>query len=77
MSRLTSRSRYRRDRACRLLTPSGHTWFRALGIGATALGTADHRATGRPLTSAPASGDIFRKNGTESSEIVATPIKAG
>ena len=37
----------------------------------------DHRATVRPLTSAPASGDIFRKNGTDSSEIIATPTKTG
>jgi hypothetical protein len=36
-----------------------------------------HRVTGRPLTSAPASGDIFRKNGTDNSEINATPTKTG
>src|SRR5262249_41562332 len=33
-------------------------------------------ATCRPLTSAPASGDILRKNGTERSEIAATVINA-
>jgi glutathione S-transferase len=37
----------------------------------------NHRAAGRPLTSAPASGAILRKNGTDSSEINATPTKAG
>jgi len=37
----------------------------------------DHRAAGRPLTSAPASGDILKKNGTEDSEIIATPTNAG
>ena len=36
-----------------------------------------HRAAERPLTSAPASGDILKKNGTDSSEIIATPTKAG
>jgi hypothetical protein len=35
------------------------------------------RAEAWPLTSAPASGDIFRKNGTENSEIAATPTKTG
>ncbi len=38
---------------------------------------ASQRAGARPLTSAPASGDILRKNGTEPSEIIATPTKAG
>jgi hypothetical protein len=33
--------------------------------------------TGRPLTSAPASGDILIKNGTDNSEIIATPMNAG
>lgn len=33
-------------------------------------------ATARPLTSAPASGDILRKNGTDSSERAATPASA-
>jgi hypothetical protein len=37
----------------------------------------DYRVTGRPLTSAPASGDILRKNGTDNSEINATPTKTG
>jgi prevent-host-death family protein len=36
-----------------------------------------YRAGAWPLTSAPASGAIFRKNGTESSEITPTPIKTG
>jgi hypothetical protein len=36
-----------------------------------------YRITERPLTSAPASGDIFKKNGTDSNEIIATPTKAG
>jgi hypothetical protein len=36
-----------------------------------------HRARAWPLTSAPASGGIRRKNGTENSEITATPTKAG
>jgi Helix-turn-helix domain len=67
------------DRRALYVTPSGHVWFRRLGIDAAALHSyhAAQRATGRPLTSAPASGGILRKNGTDSSEIIATPIKAG
>ena len=36
-----------------------------------------HCAGARPLTSAPASGAIFKKNGTDSSEIIATAINTG
>jgi len=38
---------------------------------------AHYRAGARPLTSAPASGDILRKNGTDNSEIIATPTNTG
>jgi DNA-binding transcriptional ArsR family regulator len=73
----------RRDGRELSVTPSGQIWFRGLGIDVTALLTdrdrpaPNHRVAGRPLTSAPASGAIFRKNGTDKSEITATPIKAG
>ena len=36
-----------------------------------------HCAGARPLTSAPASGAILKKNGTDSSEIIATAINTG
>ncbi len=45
--------------------------------GAEGVSHPPHRTGARPLTSAPASGDIFRKNGTDSSEIIATPTKTG
>lgn len=54
----------------------------AITRGAEAMGSAHplsgiQRAGARPLTSAPASGDILRKNGTDNSEIIATPTKTG